>query len=90
LALGKAQFSLKALYDVVFRQGHEGGVSGWSEIERCGGAGVLIASIPFDVKELVSLDNLSRKGLASADHPDSCATDHHLKKSQDPSAANSK
>jgi len=67
-ALGKAKFGLEALYDVVFRQGHEGGGSGWSEIEGCCGAGVLIASIPFDVKELVLLDNLPGKGLASADH----------------------
>jgi hypothetical protein len=36
LALGKAQFSLKALCDVVFRQGHEGG-SVWVEMERAGG-----------------------------------------------------
>jgi hypothetical protein len=30
--------------------------------------GILIASIPFDVKELVLVDILPRKGLASADH----------------------
>jgi hypothetical protein len=74
-ALGKAKFGLEACHDVVFRQGHEGGVSGSSEIERYGGAGVLIASIPFDVKELVLLDILPRKGLALADH--------HLTKKQD-------
>jgi hypothetical protein len=36
LALGKAQFGLKALYDVVFRQGHEGG-SVSVVVERMGG-----------------------------------------------------
>jgi hypothetical protein len=30
--------------------------------------GILMASIPIDVKEMVLLDNLSRKGLASTDH----------------------
>jgi hypothetical protein len=36
LALGKTQFSLEALYDVVFRQGHWGG-SVLVEMERVGG-----------------------------------------------------
>ena len=36
LALGKAQFVLETLYDVVFRQGHEGG-SVLVEMERVGG-----------------------------------------------------
>jgi hypothetical protein len=53
------------------------------------GRGILIASIPFDVKELVLLDILPRKRLAWAHHPDSCVTDHHLK-NQDPSPANAK
>jgi hypothetical protein len=35
LALGKAQFGLKALYDVFFRQSHEGG-SVWLVVERVG------------------------------------------------------
>jgi hypothetical protein len=67
-ALGKAKIGLKAFHNVVFCQGHEGGVSEWSETERGDGSRVLIASILFDVKELVLHDNLPRKGLASADH----------------------
>jgi hypothetical protein len=35
-ALGQAQFDLEAFHDVVFRQGHEGGYSGWSEVEKGG------------------------------------------------------
>jgi hypothetical protein len=38
---------------------------------------ILFAAIPFDVNELVLLDILPFKGLASADH--------HLTKQQDPS-----
>jgi hypothetical protein len=39
----------------------------WWRWKGGGGPGILIASIPFDVKFLVLLDNLPRKGLASVD-----------------------
>jgi hypothetical protein len=44
---------------------------------RNGGLRLLIASIPFDVKELVLIDNLPHRGIASADH-------HLKKKCKDP------